>query len=119
MILVLLLMRPVLRFHALPSVAPLKLSWRSESGTRVPGFHALPSVAPLKRLKGPIKPVDPQRFHALPSVAPLKQGKQPTDMGWKNEFPRSTERGPIEAPTCRSGTLRAFAVSTLYRAWPH
>ncbi len=34
-------------------------------------------------------------------------------------FPRSTERGPIEARwTTRYGTSSGL-VSTLYRAWPH
>jgi len=37
----------------------------------------------------------------------------------RSRFPRSTERGPIEARGAFIGAYYEMDVSTLYRAWPH
>jgi len=46
------------------------------------------------------------RFHALPSVAPLKQNDRAQCTSTSAEFPRSTERGPIEASRGGGGSDR-------------
>ena len=69
-------------------------------------FHAQVSVAPLKLLplrrsggKCPIEAPSPQsnRFHAQVNVALLKQARPIPTYGYCGVFPRSGERGPVEA----------------------
>jgi len=83
------------------------------------GFHALPSVAPLKRTLLEWRKGGYCGFHALPSVAPLKREPLRHRRHGDGVFPRSTERGPIEAFRRLGISIRISTVSTLYRAWPH
>ena len=85
-------------FHAQLSVAPLKLKVTKDNGATVCSFHAQLSVAPLKR----IGPLSVERnasagFHAQLSVAPLKLASGSLNDGLLITFPRSAERGSIEA----------------------
>ena len=86
-------------FHAVLSVAPLKLSVSRPDQMPVIVFHAVLSVAPLKRRldrKGwSIHLV----FHAVLSVAPLKLGLRVRIGSSLRCLPRCDQRGPIEAST--------------------
>src|SRR5919205_353383 len=91
------------------SVAPLKLSRHRLSFRTCKSFHAQMSVAPLKRVGFHLPNLRSLGFHAQMSVAPLKLTAQPLLLEL-HEFPRSDERGSIEAKTIRESrpTSRCF-----------
>ena len=85
-------------FRAHLSAAPLKPANLSDDWPSwAPYFRAHLSAAPLKRAV--ILPLPPRAvdFRAHLSAAPLKQLPLASAERWGSIFPRSSERGPIEA----------------------
>src|SRR5690606_3492253 len=92
-------------FHGQKTVAPLKLRIVASRGIRPGRFHGQKTVAPLKptdaiRIPTNAKP----RFHGQKTVAPLKLALRSPLLALRQWFPRSKDRGPIEA---ENGTLDA------------
>ena len=85
-------------FRAHVSAAPLKHQARQGHPRRLQPFRAHVSAAPLK-------PVIPRRsltiglraFRAHVSAAPLKHSQENASIKQTKHFPRSRERGPVEA----------------------
>ena len=100
-------------FHVRLSVAPLKHRLTIALLLLLPGrFHVRLSVAPLKPSTNRAREAGRLRFHVRLSVAPLKPAIVQDYKLAANEFPRSFERGSIEASVSDDSGVAACRVST-------
>ena len=82
-------------------------------------FRAHRSAAPLKRERFDALLKETTHFRAHRSAAPLKLAAVVDDFDRRREFPRSSERGPIEAATAVLIAHTPRLISALIGARPH
>ena len=95
------------------SAAPLKQKNGLLSSSMLKNFRAHVSAAPLKQELGVNLYKRPADFRAHVSAAPLKPHQSRRHQPLKNKFPRSRERGPVEASDHSSITMVKWSISAL------
>src|SRR5581483_6719891 len=106
-------------FLARTSAAPLKPVDSTSITWTLRDFRARTSAAPLKPARIAAGQPRGNHFRARTSAAPLKRRGSQCRAQRRGEFPRSHERGPIEASlTCSLQACRC-QISALARARPH